>query len=89
MTILKNLPSLWITINPTDTHDPIVQIFTGQEIDLDQFNCNSGPDTSYQATIIANDPYAAAHFFHFIIRAILEELFGITVPKSRKGCIKH
>jgi hypothetical protein len=37
--------------------------------------------------IIANDPYAAANFFHFIIHAIIEELMGITAPKSRKGSI--
>jgi hypothetical protein len=26
MTMMKNPPSLWITINPTDTHDPIAQV---------------------------------------------------------------
>ncbi|KAG2741370.1 hypothetical protein P692DRAFT_20752816 [Suillus brevipes Sb2] len=87
MTIMKNPPSLWITINPTDTHDPIAQVLAGQEIDLDNFDSNCGPDASHRATIIANDPYAAANFFHFTIHAILEELMGITVPKSRKSHI--
>lgn len=63
MTIMKNPPSLWITINPTDTHDPIAQVLAGQEIDLDNFDSNCGPDASHRATIIANDPYAAANFF--------------------------
>jgi hypothetical protein len=27
--------SLWITINPTDTHDPIAQVPAGQDINLD------------------------------------------------------
>ncbi|KAG2335735.1 hypothetical protein BDR05DRAFT_978910 [Suillus weaverae] len=87
MTIMKNPPSLWITINPTDTHDPIAQVFAGEDIDLDNFNCNLGPDSSHRTTIIANDPYAAANFFHFIIQAILEELMGISVSKSKNGHI--
>ncbi|KAG2337317.1 hypothetical protein BDR05DRAFT_952706 [Suillus weaverae] len=87
MTIMKNPPSLWITINPTDTHDPIAQVFAGEDIDLDNLNCNLGPDSSHRATIIANDPYAAAIFFHFIIQAILEELMGISVSKSKNGHI--
>ncbi|KAG1858776.1 hypothetical protein DFJ58DRAFT_840361 [Suillus subalutaceus] len=37
MSVMKNPPSLWITINPTDTHDPIAQVFTRAEIDLDHF----------------------------------------------------
>ncbi|KAG1766496.1 hypothetical protein EV702DRAFT_1050664 [Suillus placidus] len=38
MTMMKNPPSLWITINPTDTHDPVAQVFAGEEIDLDKFD---------------------------------------------------
>ena len=44
-TCLKlNPPSLWITINPTDLHDPIAQIFAGENIDLDAFVAAAGPD---------------------------------------------
>ncbi|KAG2366209.1 hypothetical protein BDR07DRAFT_1480460 [Suillus spraguei] len=66
MTILRNPPSLWVTINPTDTHDPIVQVFAGEEIDLDLFDCTAGPDSAQHAKIVADDPYTAAKFFHFI-----------------------
>ncbi|KAG1776521.1 hypothetical protein EV702DRAFT_1198218 [Suillus placidus] len=45
MSVMKNPPSLWITINPTDTHDPIAQVFTGAEIDLDHFQHLAGPDS--------------------------------------------
>ncbi|KAJ7815772.1 hypothetical protein B0H14DRAFT_2521644 [Mycena olivaceomarginata] len=27
--------SLWMTINPTDIHDPVAQVFAGEQIDLD------------------------------------------------------
>jgi hypothetical protein len=45
MTILKNPPSLWITINPSDTHDPIAQVLAGEEINLDDFDPTNGPDS--------------------------------------------
>ena len=36
--IMLNPPSLWITINPCDLHDPIPQVFAGENIDLDEFD---------------------------------------------------
>ena len=77
--IMKNPATLWITINPTDIHDPIAQIFAGENIDLDAFLSHMGPDQDRRAQNIAKDPYAAAKFFHFIIRVILETLFGVQV----------
>jgi hypothetical protein len=67
MTVLKNPPSLWVTINPTDTHDPIVQVFAGEEINLYLFDWTTGPDSAQRAKIVADDPYAAAKFFHLIV----------------------
>lgn len=70
-------PSLWITINPDDLHDPIVQVFAGENIDLDKFLATLGPAKDQRARNVAEDPFAAAKFFHFIIRAIIETLFGV------------
>ncbi|KAF8958657.1 hypothetical protein BDZ97DRAFT_1668217, partial [Flammula alnicola] len=69
--IMKNPPSLRITINLTDLHDPIVQVFSGEQIDLDEVLAHVGPDIDQRARNIANDPYAAAKFFHFIVQAVL------------------
>ncbi|KAJ7431258.1 hypothetical protein B0H11DRAFT_2262212 [Mycena galericulata] len=69
--------SLWITINPIDVHDPIAQIFAGENIDLDNFVALLGPDRDKRAQNMAADPYAAAKFFRFMIRTILETLFGV------------
>lgn len=77
--IMKNPASLWITINPTDLHDPIAQVFAGEDINLDNFLSTVGPDVDQRVRNIAADPYAAAKFFHFIIQTILETLFGIKV----------
>lgn len=72
-------PTLWITINPSDLHDPIAQVFAGENINLDKFLATAGPDREKRAQNIAKDPYAAAKFFHFMIHAILETLFQIKV----------
>jgi hypothetical protein len=54
-------------------------VFAGQDINLDAFDATAGPDSGLRAFIIANDPYAAAKFFRFVVDAILQELFGIRV----------
>ena len=86
LTVAFNPPSLWITINPSDTNDPIAQVMTGQSIDLDSFVKTAGPEGSDRAIAIASDPYAAAKFFHFIIRKILSCLFGIE-PSAKQNQI--
>jgi hypothetical protein len=77
MCVMKGPPSLWITINPSDMGDPIAQIFAGEKIDMDSFISTAGPKAEETSKTIAADPYAAAKFFHYVIAALLEELFGI------------
>lgn len=81
--LLHNPPSLWVTINPADTQDPIAQVLAGADIDLNDFCNTAGPDGTDRAINIAADPYASAKFFHFMIETILEVLFGIS--KRRNG----
>lgn len=65
-------PSLWLTINPADIHDPIAQVFAGENIDLDSFNADLGPDSNRRAESIASNPFASAQYFNFIILTVLE-----------------
>ncbi len=78
-TIKYSPPSLWITINPTDIHDPVAQVFIGENIDMDNFDACLGPSAVKRAQNIADDPYAATKFFYFIIHLILHTLFGVEV----------
>ncbi|OCH88801.1 hypothetical protein OBBRIDRAFT_813456 [Obba rivulosa] len=79
-------PSLWLTINPSDLHDPIAQVFAGEHIDVDNLLNTPGPDVKQRAINIAADPYAAAKFFHFLITTIFETLFGIHVTSHTITC---
>jgi hypothetical protein len=60
MCVKKNPPSIWLTINPADTQDPIAQVLMGCNIDLNQFDAM---DLQQSAAVIASDPYALAAFF--------------------------
>ncbi|KAI6110442.1 hypothetical protein EDD16DRAFT_1694381 [Pisolithus croceorrhizus] len=76
--IMYNPPSLWITINPCDLHDPIAQVFVGEHIDMNHFDRTLSPAKDVHAQNVAGDPYAAVRIFHFMIRTIIQTLFGIT-----------
>ena len=81
--IYLNPPSLWITINPCDLHDPIAQVFCGEEINLDSFMATMGPPKERCTQNIAGNPYGAAKFFHFLIRTVLTTLFSIETTKFK------
>ncbi|KAG9093512.1 hypothetical protein FS749_014256 [Ceratobasidium sp. UAMH 11750] len=81
--VALNPPTLWMTINPDDLHDPIAQIFAGEEIDMDNFAQVAGPDKNQRSRNIARDPFAAAKFFNFLVTTILEELLGIRTTRDR------
>ena len=76
--LVSNPPTLWITINPADTQDPIAQVFAGVEIDLDKFCNTDGPNSVERARNMAEDPFSSAKYFHFVVKCVLEILFGIT-----------
>ena len=38
MCVKKNPPLFWLTINPADTQDPIMQVLCGKDINLDNFD---------------------------------------------------
>ncbi|KZT10008.1 uncharacterized protein LAESUDRAFT_626641, partial [Laetiporus sulphureus 93-53] len=68
-----------ITINPDDLHDPVAQLFVGEDINMDHFACTAGPGKDQRACNIASDGFAAARFFHYTIQTIIETLFGVEV----------
>lgn len=90
MCIKKNPPSIWLTINPADTQDPVAQVLSSQDIDLDHF-CTQ--DYSLVKSTITSDPYVSASFFHLMINAILVHLLGIKgtgknqIPQSETGIL--
>ncbi|KAF7331514.1 ATP-dependent DNA helicase [Mycena kentingensis (nom. inval.)] len=79
MSLRFNPPTIWATLNLSDTGDPIAQVLAGKSIDLDKFIATAGPNSEERRRTIAADPFAAAEYFHETVRVILEEAFGIVV----------
>ena len=50
---------------------------------MDEFMAHLGPDKDLQAKNIADDPYAVAKFFHFMIATILETLLSVKVTPAQ------
>ncbi|KAB5588370.1 ATP-dependent DNA helicase pif1 [Ceratobasidium theobromae] len=71
-----NPMNLWITFNPVDRHDPIFQVFTGKNIDMNNLGTVLGVSAHERALTVAEDPFAATQFFFFLANTILETLFG-------------
>ncbi|KAF9486988.1 hypothetical protein BDN71DRAFT_1405353, partial [Pleurotus eryngii] len=71
-------PALWIIINPSSIHNLIVQFLMGEQIDLNNFLPNLGPDWQIRVYNIAEDLFSACKFFHTVVTSMLEDLFGIT-----------
>ncbi|KAJ3910827.1 hypothetical protein F5877DRAFT_55877, partial [Lentinula edodes] len=53
LNVAFNPPSLWITINPSDMHNPIAQVFAGEQIDLDNFVSTRGPTSTLRTVNLA------------------------------------
>jgi hypothetical protein len=84
-----NPPSLWITINPTDLHDPIVQVLMGEQIDMDDFQAINGPNADKHGRYLALNPAAAAQYFNLFIALVLEELFICNFHKAPGDLRSH
>ncbi|KIL68346.1 hypothetical protein M378DRAFT_21881 [Amanita muscaria Koide BX008] len=82
-TVAFGPPSIWITLNPAESHDPIAQVLTGQDIDLDDVARLDKINASQRAINMASDPFAAAEYFHFMITTMLEVVFGIKSVQGR------
>ena len=81
--IYLNPPSFWMTINPCDLHDPIAQVFCGEEVDMNNFMASLGPSRKKRAQNIAADPYATAKFFNFVMKTIMITLFRVEVTNFK------
>lgn len=83
LTVRFSAPWIWFTYSLNECHDPVVQVFIGEDIDLDHFNAASSQlFPRARAQNVARDPYAAAKYFQTVTIALFERLLGVTVHRS-------
>ena len=100
LTLTHGLPSFYITINPADTHNPIVKFLTGGEIDIDNMLENKIPNVWEQSLLVSMNPALGATFFNLYLKAFLRVVLGYTegevnldggIPgtvKAHYGCVE-
>ncbi|KZV95352.1 hypothetical protein EXIGLDRAFT_610679 [Exidia glandulosa HHB12029] len=77
----KGMPSWYVTVNPADTFNPIVQFLAGSDIDVDNLLPDQVPQYMPQAMLVAKNPVVAARFFNIYMHAFIKTLLGYA-PKS-------
>jgi hypothetical protein len=98
--IEKGLPSFYITINPADVFNPIVNFLAGAEIDVDALLLEEVPNYWDQSVLVAKNPVVAAQFFNIYMKAFISALLGydpdqkvleggiLGVVKAYYGCVE-
>ncbi|KAF8830527.1 hypothetical protein HHX47_DHR2001129 [Lentinula edodes] len=82
----NGIPHIFLTLNPSDTNNPIAQVLAGRDIDLDRFfhDLKPGSENIERTTSVAQNPVAGAQFFHITVQNLLDILLGLK-RANRKG----
>ena len=79
---------LFITINPADLYNPLVRVLAGEDLSLDSFPADSGPNRTFfnQSQFIATNPVVAAQFFDIYLNTFFSSILAHSPDKEkRKG----
>ena len=71
----QGLPSFYLTINPSDVHNPIVRFLAGSEIDVDTV-LPSDYDNFAQSMLVSKNPFATVRFFNLYMQAFIRAILG-------------
>ena len=75
----QGLPSIFLTLNPTDIHSPVALYFAGVKLNLDNIQIEQLMTTYKRAEIVGAHPVATAKVFHVLITNILETMIKLVV----------
>ena len=85
LTTTHGMPSFYITINPADTHNPIVKFLAGADIDLDHMLADDIPNYWEQSMLIASNPALGATFFDTYMKAFIQTVLGYNGDKLNEN----
>jgi len=100
LTMTHGMPSFYVTINPADTHNPIVKFLAGSDIDVDKMLDNDVPKYWEQSRLISSNPAVGAKFFNTYLKAFIRTVLGyenddvnvdggvLGVVKAHYGCVE-
>jgi len=100
LTMTHGMPSFYVTINPADTHNPIVKFLAGTDINIDDMLQDQVPNYWEQSVLIASNPAIGATFFNIYLKVFLRVVLGYSedevnadggilgVVKAHYGCVE-
>ena len=100
LTMTHGVPSFYITINPADTHNPIVKFLAEGDIDVDNMLEEQVPNFWDQSLLVSSNPAIGAKFFNLYLKAFLLTVLGydedevnvdggvLGTVKAHYGCVE-
>ncbi|KAI0745898.1 hypothetical protein C8Q76DRAFT_607330, partial [Earliella scabrosa] len=64
-------PAFFITLNPSDIHHPLVRLFAGENIQLEDIESGEELSEWGRRLLVARNPGACAKFFHTVISSFI------------------
>ncbi|KAJ5370019.1 uncharacterized protein N7496_006111 [Penicillium cataractarum] len=71
--VREGMPAFWLTINPSDLHNPLVLILAGVQCSS---SLSSSVASAVRSVTATSDPVSVARFFHYTCKAVLDGLLG-------------
>lgn len=68
----KSTPTLFVTLNPADVDNPIVRLFAGEDINVDDITRGEDMDSWHRKLLAAQNPAACALFFDMMIKNFIK-----------------
>ena len=75
--INQGLPSFYVTINPSDVHNPLVRFLAGSDIDIDSV-LPGEYDSFSQSMLVSKNPFTTAKFFNLYMQAFIQAILVYT-----------
>ena len=76
LTLTHEMPSFYVTINPADAHNLIVNFVAHLKIDFDNLLPDDVPNYWDQLSLIVSNPVIGANFFNAYLKAFIKTFLG-------------
>ncbi len=81
----QGTPAFFVTINPSDIHHPLVRLFAGEQIQLDDAGVGEELTSWQRKLLAAKNPGACARFFHTMVSNFISIV--LRYGKTEKGLL--
>ena len=78
----RGTPTLFMTLNPSDVDNPIVRLFSGEDINLEDIARGEDMTSWRRKLLAARNPAACALFFDLMIRKFIEVILCYNEPEG-------